>query len=32
MRPENLTEWRFPFGFEKVLLFAREPDGGGEVF
>jgi len=31
-RPDHLTEWKFSFGFEKVLLFAREPDGGGEVF
>jgi len=31
-RPNDLSEWKFSFDFEKVLLFAREPGGGGEVF
>lgn len=30
--PENLARWRFEFDFEKVLLFARKPGGGGTVF
>jgi hypothetical protein len=30
-RPEHLAEWKFAFDFEKVLLFSREPSGGGEV-
>jgi hypothetical protein len=30
-RPEDLARWKFNFGFDKVLLFLREP-GGGEVF
>lgn len=30
-RPDRLVEWKFSFDFEKVLLFAREPGGGGEV-
>jgi hypothetical protein len=29
-RPDQ-AKWRFPFDFEKVLLFSREPGGGGEV-
>jgi hypothetical protein len=32
VRPEDLAEWKFSFDFEKVLLFAREPSGGGTVF
>jgi hypothetical protein len=32
VRPEDLSEWEFSFEFEKVLLFAREPGGGGRVF
>lgn len=31
VRPEDLAEWKFSFDFEKVLLFARKPGGGGEV-
>lgn len=31
-RPDDLAEWKFSFEFEKVLLFAREPGGGGKVF
>jgi len=30
-RPEHLAAWKFPFDFEKVLLFSREPGGTGEV-
>jgi hypothetical protein len=30
-RPDRLAEWKFSFDFEKVLMFAREPGGGGEV-
>ena len=30
-RPDHLAQWKFPFEFEKVLLFSREPGGGGEV-
>lgn len=30
-RPDDLAEWKFSFDFEKVLLFARKPGGGGEV-
>ncbi len=30
-RPEDLAEWRFAFDFERVLLFSREPGGGGQV-
>ena len=30
-RPDDLAEWKFVFDFEKVLLFSREPGGGGEV-
>ena len=32
VRPDDLAEWKFCFDFEKVLLFAREPSGGGRVF
>ena len=31
-RPDDLAEWEFSFEFEKVLLFVREPGGGGKVF
>ncbi len=31
-RPDHLAEWKFSFDFERVLLYAREPGGGGEVF
>ena len=27
VRPDELVGWRFPFGFEKVLLFCREVGG-----
>ena len=30
-RPDHLAQWKFTFTFEKVLLFSREPGGGGEV-
>jgi hypothetical protein len=30
-RPDNLAHWKFPFDFDKVLLFSREPGGTGEV-
>jgi len=30
-RAEDVTAWRFAFGFEKVLLFLREPGGSGDV-
>jgi hypothetical protein len=30
-RPDHLAEWKFPFDFDKVLLFLREPGGAGEV-
>jgi hypothetical protein len=32
VRPEDLSVWSFTFRFEKVLLFAREADGGGKVY
>jgi hypothetical protein len=32
VRPNDLADWEFNFEFEKVLLFAREPGGGGKVF
>ena len=32
VQPDRLTEWKFSFDFEKVLLFARKPGGGGDVF
>ena len=32
VRPEDLSAWSFTFGFEKVLLFAREAGGGGKVY
>jgi hypothetical protein len=32
VRPDDLAQWRFSFDFDKVLLFSREPGGGGEVF
>jgi hypothetical protein len=31
-RPDDLAKWKFNFKFEKVILFAREPGGGGKVF
>jgi len=31
VRPEDVAEWRFRSDFDKVLLFSREPGGGGEV-
>jgi hypothetical protein len=30
-RPDHLAQWTFAFNFEKVLVFSREPGGGGEV-
>jgi hypothetical protein len=30
-RRDHLAQWKFAYGFEKVLLFSREPGGGGEV-
>lgn len=30
-RPEHLAAWKFPFDFDKVLLFSREAGGTGEV-
>jgi hypothetical protein len=30
-RPDHLAQWEFTFDFDKVLLFSREPGGGGEV-
>jgi hypothetical protein len=30
-RPDHLAQWKFPFDFDKVLLFSREPGGTGEV-
>jgi hypothetical protein len=30
--PDHLAEWTFSFDFEKVLLFTREPGGGGKIF
>jgi hypothetical protein len=30
--PNELAQWKFKFDFQKVLLFARTPDGGGKVF
>ena len=30
-RPDHLAKWKFAFDFEEVLLFSREPGGGGEV-
>jgi hypothetical protein len=30
-RPDHLAQWKFAYGFEKVLLFSREPGGGGQV-
>jgi hypothetical protein len=32
VRPNDLDDWEFSFEFEKVLVFAREPGGGGRVF
>jgi len=32
VRPKDLARWKFDLDFEKVLLFSREPGGGGEVF
>jgi hypothetical protein len=32
VRPDHLTEWKFNFYFERVLLFARDPGGLGAVF
>jgi hypothetical protein len=29
--PEHLAAWKFPFDFDKVLLFSRGPIGTGEV-
>ncbi len=31
VRPDQLTQWKFRFDFNKVLLFSREPGGTGEV-
>jgi hypothetical protein len=30
-RPDQLAQWKFPFDFEKVLLFSRERGGTGAV-
>ena len=30
-RPDHLAQWKFAYDFDKVLLFSREPGGGGEV-
>jgi hypothetical protein len=30
VREDDLARWRFDF--DRVLLFARQPGGGGEVF
>jgi hypothetical protein len=30
-RPDHLAEWSFAFDFDKVLIFARKPGGGGHV-
>jgi hypothetical protein len=32
VRPEDLAAWRFDSGFDRVLLYARDPGGGGKVF
>ncbi|HXJ91626.1 MAG TPA: hypothetical protein VMT20_01950 [Terriglobia bacterium] len=31
VRPDDLAQWKFPFDFDKVLMFLREADGTGEV-
>jgi hypothetical protein len=31
VRADELTQWTFDFGFDKVMLFERQPDGSGEV-
>ncbi len=31
VRSDHLAQWKFAFEFEKVLVFLREPGGGGEV-
>jgi hypothetical protein len=31
-RPEDLAQWTFPFSFDKVLVFSRQPGGSGTVF
>jgi hypothetical protein len=30
-RLDHVAQWKFNFDFDKVLLFSREPGGGGEV-
>jgi hypothetical protein len=30
-RPDDLAKWKFTFDFDKVLLFSRQPGGGGDV-
>ena len=32
VHPDHLSNWKFSFEFEKVLLFARVPGGRNEVF
>ena len=31
-RPDDLARWTFPFSFDKVLVFSRQPGGSGNVF
>jgi len=30
-RPDDLAKWKFTFDFDKVLLFSRQPGGGGDA-
>jgi hypothetical protein len=30
-RPDHLAQWKFPFDFDKLLLFSRERAGTGAV-
>jgi hypothetical protein len=32
VRPDDLAQWAFPFSFDKVLVFSRQPGGSGTVF
>ncbi len=31
VRHDDFAEWKFAFDFDKVLLFSRQPGGGGDV-
>lgn len=31
VNPKSVQDWRFYFDFEKVLLFLRQPGGGGQI-